>query len=187
MKKLVSHDEFIKFIDEVSVSLVSKIKGLTGPLEELLDRSLVIGSDLTKLSEKTEGIPNIAEAESRVARLEKIHRESGLAKDYPGTGWYKATDTGIVYNKGVPEGETHVFEGDPTEYISVWRHEGVDPETFEGSAEDIQKLHEWHKNLHRYATSNVTDMSYWVYGYGNDEFYGDLGSPSRNLCNCNLD
>ena len=92
--------------------------------------------------------------------------DQGLAKDYSGTGWYKATDTGVVYNKDIPEGETHTFDGDPIEYISVWRNEGFDENTFEGTEEDIQQLLEWQKNLHRYATSNVTDMSYWVYVYG---------------------
>lgn len=105
----------------------------------------------------------------------------GLAKDYSGEGWYKATDTGIVYNKGVPEGETHTFEGDPTEYISVWRNEGIDLETFQGTEEDIQKLVYWHKNLHRFATSNVTDMSYWVFGHGYNDFYEMLGIPPFDI------
>lgn len=80
------------------------------------------------------------------AIIEEYHppkpKDQGLAKDYPGTGWYKATDTGVVYNKGVPEGETHVFsDGDPTEYISVW---------------DKTKLPEL---AGRAATSNITDLS----------------------------
>ena len=99
--------------------------------------------------------------------------DQGLAKDYPGAGWYKATDTGVVYNVGVPEGETHIFEGDPIEYISVWRNGWIDPET--GRPGDGLKLLEWHKNLHRYATSNVTDMTYWMYGYGNDGVYNQVG------------
>lgn len=93
-------------------------------------------------------------------------RTQGLAKDYPGTGWYKATDTGTVFNKDVPEGETYIFKGDPVEYISVWKNGGFDPETFMGTLEDAQKLVDWYKNLHRYATSNITDMSYWMFGYG---------------------
>ena len=44
--------------------------------------------------------------------------DTGLAEDYSGTGWYKATDTGAVFNNGVPEGETYTFEGDPIEYVS---------------------------------------------------------------------
>lgn len=107
--------------------------------------------------------------------------DQGLAKDYSGTGWYKATDTGIVYNKGVPEGETHIFEGDPTEYISVWRNEGFDENTFEDTEEDIQKMIYWYNNLHRFATSNVTDMSFWAYGYGYDEFYEDIGISSGTI------
>lgn len=72
--------------------------------------------------------------------------DQGLAKDYSGTGWYKATDTGVVYNKDIPEGETHTFEGDPKEYISVYTKEDA-------------KLY-----ADRAATSNVTHMSNTFYG-----------------------
>ena len=102
-------------------------------------------------------------------------RDRGLAKDYSGTGWYKATDTGIVYNKGVPEGETYIFAGDPVEYISVWKNEGFNPETFTGTLEDAQKIVDWQKNLHRYATSNVTDMSYWMMEYGESGGLAQMG------------
>ena len=67
--------------------------------------------------------------------------DMGLAKDYSGTGWYKATDTGTVFNKGVPALETHVFSDSPTEYVSVY------------TKEDAKLYSE------RAATSNVTDMS----------------------------
>lgn len=118
------------------------------------------------------------------AIIEEYHSpkvDQGLAKDYSGTGWYKATDTGVVYNKDIPEGETHIFEGDPIEYISVWRNEGIDADSFTGTEEEVQKLLEWHKNLHRFATSNVTDMSWWVTGYGNSEFYESLGLSSESI------
>lgn len=108
-------------------------------------------------------------------------RTKGLAKDYPGTGWYKATDTGTVFNKDVPEGETYTFVGDPIEYVSVWRIEGFNPETFDGSAESNEKLIYWYKNLHRFATSNVTDMSYWMFGYGDEDLYGTLGIPPFDI------
>lgn len=93
----------------------------------------------------------------------------GLAKDYSGSGWYKATDTGIVYNKGVPEGETHIFEGDTKEYISVYQNNGFDIKEFSGTEEDFKKLYSWLKDADKYATSNVTDMSYWLAGYGGSE------------------
>lgn len=167
MKKLVSHDEFIKFIDEVSVSLVSKIIGLGGSLEGLLDRSLVIDSDLTKLSEKTDGV---AEAESRVARLEKIHNETGLDKDYPGHGWYKAADTGIVYNKGIPKGETYKFEGDPKEYISVYTKDDARLYAERAATSNMTDMNgvfsgksDFNKSIAHWDVSNVTDMSYLFY------------------------
>ena len=64
----------------------------------------------------------------------------GLAKDYSGIGWYKATDTGTVFNKGVPALETHVFEEGGLEYVSVYNNA------------DASLYGE------RAATSNVTDM-----------------------------
>ena len=67
--------------------------------------------------------------------------DMGLAKDYSGTGWYKATDTGTVFSKDVPEGETKVFVADGLEYVSVY------------TKEDAKLYGE------RAATSNVTDMS----------------------------
>ena len=66
--------------------------------------------------------------------------DMGLAKDYSGTGWYKATDTGTVFSKDVPEGETKVFEADGLEYVSVY------------TKQDAKLYGE------RAATSNVTDM-----------------------------
>ena len=71
--------------------------------------------------------------------------DTGLRADYPGTGWYKATDTGTVFNKGVPEGETHVFIDSPKEYVSVY------------TMADAKLYGE------RAAVSNITDMSFMFY------------------------
>ena len=80
----------------------------------------------------------------------------GLRADYSGSGWYKATDTGTVFNKGVPEGETHVFSDSPTEYVSVYTYS------------DVRLYGE------RAATSNITDMtSMFVY---DAEFNSDISS-----------
>ena len=67
--------------------------------------------------------------------------DMGLREDYSGTGWYKATDTGTVFSKDVPEGETKVFEDGGLEYVSVY------------TKEDAKLYGE------RAATSNLTDMS----------------------------
>lgn len=82
--------------------------------------------------------------------------DMGLRADYSGTGWYKATDTGTVFNKGIPEGETHVFSDFPTEYVSVY------------TKEDAKLYHE------RAAVSNITDMSSWF--DGDTEFNQDISS-----------
>lgn len=67
--------------------------------------------------------------------------DQGAAAFYSGTGWYKAVDTGTVFCKGIPAGQTYSFTGDPKVYISVH------------TAEDARKYSE------RAATSNITDMS----------------------------
>ena len=81
---------------------------------------------------------------------------TGLKADYPGTGWYKATDTGTVFNKGVPALETCVFEVDGLEYVSV--HTKVDAVTYGARA----------------ATSNLTDMGDLF--KSNSTFNEDIGS-----------
>lgn len=65
---------------------------------------------------------------------------SGLKADYSGTGWYKATDTGTVFCKGVPALEKAVFEEGGLEYVSVY------------TKEDAKAYGE------RAAVSNITDM-----------------------------
>lgn len=81
--------------------------------------------------------------------------DCGLDEDYSGTGWYKATDTGIVYNKDIPEGETHTFDCDPTEYISVYTKEDAIA------------------HAARAATSNITDM--YMFFFREREFNEPIG------------
>ena len=66
---------------------------------------------------------------------------TGLAADYPGTGWYKATDIGTVYNRDVPDYEKQQFPDDPKTYVSL------------SDKADIAK------HLESAATSNATDIS----------------------------
>ena len=82
----------------------------------------------------------------------------GLRADYPGTGWYKATDTGTVFCKDVPNLETHVFSDSPTEYVSVYTKE--DAKTYGKRA----------------AVSNMTDMVYLFGGAGASTFNQDISS-----------
>ena len=82
--------------------------------------------------------------------------DMGLAKDYSGTGWYKATDTGTVFSRGVPALEKRVFEEGGLEYVSVH------------TKEDAKLYGE------RAATSNVTDMLYCF--FSDDSFNQDISS-----------
>lgn len=82
--------------------------------------------------------------------------DMGLAKDYSGTGWYKATDKGTVFNKGVPALETHVFSDSPIEYVTVYTKEDA---RFYGE---------------RAAVSNVTEMLYCF--FSDDSFNQDISS-----------
>ena len=67
--------------------------------------------------------------------------DQGPAARYSGTGWYKATDTGTVFCKGIPSLQTHTFTGDPVSYISVH------------TIEDIRKYPD------RAAISNITSLT----------------------------
>ena len=129
MKKLVSHDEMVRFAEGLAGIFGQGMKEVFVQLDQ-------IKVSLRGLEDKVEILMNTPEVEPPAMN------DVGLDKDYPGHGWYKATDTGIVYNKGVPEGETHVFsDGDPTEYLSVYtKEDAVD-------------------NVYIAATSNVTDLS----------------------------
>lgn len=81
---------------------------------------------------------------------------SGADEVYSGTGWWKDPVKGTVYNKDVPEGETHIFDNDPTEYISVY-------------TKDAAKQH-----AGRAATSNLTSMD-WMFR-GERAFNEDISS-----------
>ena len=92
--------------------------------------------------------------------------DTGLDKDYSGTGWYKALDTGIVYNKGIPEGETYIFSGDPIEYISVYTKSRAVAYASRAATSNITDMSSLFKsnsrfntNISHWDTSNVTDMS----------------------------
>ena len=91
----------------------------------------------------------------------------GLAIDYPGTGWYKATDTGTVFCKDIPDGESAIFSVGGTEYVSVYSK--ADARLYSSRAatsnmtdmsELFQSLNEFNDNLITWDTSNVTNMSY---------------------------
>lgn len=100
-----------------------------------------ITSDLTELVNSTVSKP-ASTINSFLAALEEgFNPVIRLAKDYLGTGWYKATDTGTVFSKDVPEGETKSFKSGGTEYVSVYK------------PEDAKLYGE------RAATSNLTDMA----------------------------
>ena len=116
-------------IDQQAGIIGQRLRGITSDLTELVNSTVskpapTINSFLAALEQGFNPISDI-----------------DLAKDYPGTGWYKATDTGTVFNKGVPALETHVFDDSPTEYVSVY------------TSEDAKLYGE------RAATSNLTDMS----------------------------
>lgn len=88
--------------------------------------------------------------------VENVATDMGLRADYSGSGWYKATDTGIVFNKDVPALETHVFGDSPKEYVSVY------------TKADAKLYGE------RAAVSNITNMDYWF--EGDTEFNEDISS-----------
>lgn len=158
MKKLVSHDEMVKFAEGLAGIFGQGVKEVSGHLDQ-------IKASLRGLEDKVEILMNTPEVEPPAMN------DVGLDKDYPGHGWYKATDTGIIYNKGVPEGETHIFEGDPTEYLSIHKI----PYS-RSSSTYLSDMAEHHANLERYATSNMTDMEMMFHFY-NSSLMGGNGEP----------
>ena len=122
-----------------------------------LDTKIWIGtqSEYDALTTKDSDILYIKAFDSSEFPVEP-YGDMGLAKDYSGTGWYKATDTGTVFCKDVPKLETHVFEEGGLEYVSVY------------NSADAKLYGE------RAATSNVTDMLYCF--FNDDSFNQDISS-----------
>ena len=112
-----------------------------GVNEEYTIFKLTRGEDVKYMAAVTAVEVNVKPEEPTVP-VEPTPSEMGLRADYPGTGWYKATDTGTVFSKDVPKLETHVFEEGGLEYVSVY------------NSADAKLYGE------RAATSNVTDMLY---------------------------
>lgn len=141
-------------IDQQASVIGQRLRGITSDLTELVHSSV------------SKPAPNIS---SFLAALEQGFNpgpDTGLAKDYPGTGWYKATDTGTVFNKYVPKLKTHVFSDSPKEYVSVY------------TKEDAKLYGE------RAATSNITDMSNMF--YNDTSFNSDISSwDVSNVTNMN--
>lgn len=105
----------------------------------------------------------------------------GLAKDYSGTGWYKATDTGTVFNKDVPNGETHIFPNDPTEYISVYTKEDAKLYADRAATSNVTDMNSmfysdtsFNEDISHWDTSNITDMTY-MFAFA-DSFNQDISS-----------
>lgn len=91
--------------------------------------------------------------------------ETRLARDYLGTGWYLATDTGTVFNKGVPEGETHKFNPDGPEYVSVYNQQDAKLYNSRAAISNLQDTSNmfsgdilFNEDISSWDMSNVTDM-----------------------------
>lgn len=156
--KVGSHEEIKKLAKRVGEDIGDLRKLITTTREDLI-------AAINELKQEKSDIIG------RIEVLEELHKkpvDQGPASEYPGTGWYKATDTGVVYSRGVPHGEIHTFDGDPVEYIAL-SDTGLDP-TAHGS--DFQNaLKEFQANLHRYAISDVTDLSYALSSFNNSDGY----------------
>ena len=97
--------------------------------------------------------------------------DMGLAKDYSGTGWYKATDTGTVFNKGVPALETHVFSDSPKEYVSVYTKEDAKLYGARAAVSNVTDMSimsnfdpNFNEDISSWDVSNVVTMNYMFYG-----------------------
>ena len=112
--------------------------------------------------------------------------DMGLRADYSGTGWYKATDTGTVFNKDVPEGETHVFSDSPKEYVSVYTKEDAKLYGERAATSNITDMNAlfnydatYNSDISSWDVSNVTNMSNmfnYAYGFNQDISVWDVSS-----------
>ncbi len=120
----------------------SDIKVWTGSREQLESIVELSPDTLYFVNASSDGLPIWVSGEhgSGVVVEPEVPSDMGLRADYTGTGWYKATDSGTVFNKDIPDGETCVFSDSPTEYVSVY------------TTEDAKLYGE------RAAVSNITDM-----------------------------
>ena len=91
--------------------------------------------------------------------------DMGLAKDYSGTGWYKATDTGTVFSKDVPALETHVFEEGGLEYVSVYTKEDAKLYGERAAVSNMTNMNSmfseakaFNQDISNWDVSSVTDM-----------------------------
>ena len=94
---------------------------------------------------------------------------TGLASDYPGTGWYKATDTGTVFCKGVVENETCIF--DEVTYTSVYTAAQAKALGSTAAVSNVTNMSRMSGNdssfnadISSWDVSNVTDMSFMFSG-----------------------
>ena len=108
-----------------------------------------------------------AESVTSTVVVEVLDTEMGLRADYSGTGWYKATDTGTVFNRGVPALETHVFSDSPKEYVSVYTikdaklyGERAATSNLTGMGRMFYTEKSFNQDISSWDVSSVTDMSY---------------------------
>lgn len=153
--KVGFHEEIKKLAKRVGKDIGALRKLITTTREDLI-------ATINELKQEQSGITG------RIEALEGLHKkpvDQGPASEYPGTGWYKATDTGIVYNKGVPEGETHTFKGDPKEYISVYTKENAKKYAARAATSNMTMMNmlfskdsTFNEDISHWDTSNVTNM-----------------------------
>lgn len=136
-------------IDELANYIAGNLKNIVTPdrvitaLTQTADYSLLTQVQKNELDYLIEN--SMRPAENTDSFVEALTRDLsgpafGLAADYPGTGWYKATDTGTIFCKDVPEYDTCTY--DNKEYVSVYTTD--DAKLYLGSA----------------ATSNITNTSF---------------------------
>lgn len=169
--KIGSHEEIKKLAKRAGRDIGTLRKLITTTREDLI-------AAINELKQEKSDITG------RIEVLEELHKkpvvQEGPASEYPGTGWYKATDTGVVYNVGVPEGETHTFKGDPKEYISVYTKEDAKLYSDRAATSNMTMMNmlfsdesTFNEDISHWDTSNVTNMVGMFYGA--TSFNQDIG------------
>lgn len=100
---------------------------------------------------------------------------------YAGFGWYKDPVTGTVECNGVAKGETHTFEGDPKEYVSVYEGMLSTGNMGVAATSNMTNMDNLFSNafslpdtdISHWDVKNVKSMNYFMV---NTNFNGDLSS-----------
>lgn len=120
---------------------------------------------LTVTPSPTSKSPLVGELKVQITEKPIIKGTMGLRANYSGSGWYKATDSGTVFCKGVPHLQRGIFEDSDTVYTAAYYSQDIDKYGSTAALSNITSLggffHQsmgYTEDVSAWDVSNVTDM-----------------------------